>query len=232
MPPIEAKSVPPQVVTGRLITLLPDIAAALAFRLACYAAMTWLALWAELRPAPTVPDLLISGVPYIPWIDRVNYIAWLMLYVPLSATFLITLPARWVRYMFTGGVISLLRGVCIAVTGLGPANGSSGGAGMPGFRYNEAFIDLLSPVAIFGRGAAHLFLTKDMFFSGHTATTFLVVLYLWDRPRLRWLALAAHVIVVSTVVFSHLHYAIDILGAYAFTFAVFAYREWRPALQS
>jgi hypothetical protein len=27
---------------------------------------------------------------------------------------------------------------------------------------------------------------------------------------------------------AHLHYSIDVLGAWAFTFAIFALREWRP----
>ena len=30
--------------------------------------MIWLALWAEARPAPTVPDILISHIPYVLWV--------------------------------------------------------------------------------------------------------------------------------------------------------------------
>ncbi len=72
------------------------------------------------------------------------------------------------------------------------------------------------------------YLTKDLFFSGHTATTFLLVLYLWRFPRLRAPALAGHVLVVASVFLSHLHYAIDVAGAYAVAFAIFALREgWR-----
>jgi membrane-associated phospholipid phosphatase len=92
----------------------------------------------------------------------------------------------------------------------------------------DAYLDLLSPFGVFGRGAAHAYLTQDLFFSGHTATTFLLVLYLWDRPRLRLVALAAHGLIVASVLFSHLHYSIDVLGAYAFTFAIFTAREWSP----
>jgi hypothetical protein len=37
--------------------------------------------------------------------------------------------------------------------------------------------------------------------------------------------------VVLSVFLSHLHYAIDVAGAYAFTFAIFALREgWPPRL--
>lgn len=71
----------------------------------------------------------------------------------------------------------------------------------------------------------HAYLTKDLFFSGHTATTFLLLLYLWHRRRLRWVALAAHAIVVATVILAHLHYSIDIVGAWAITYCIFAWRE-------
>lgn len=204
------------------------VALALAFRLACYAAMTALALANEYRPAPTLPDALISTLPYLPWVDRLNYLAWLVLYLPLSAALLFGDVRRWGRYMVTGGLVSLARGVCIAVTGLGPPDPAHTGDGLAGRGFLEAFADLLSPVAVFAHGAARTYLTKDLFFSGHTATTFLMLLYLWNKPRLRWPALAAHVLVVSTVLFAHLHYTIDVLGAYAVTFSVFALREWRP----
>jgi len=35
-------------------------------------------------------------------------------------------------------------------------------------------------------------------------------------------------VVVATVFLSHLHYTIDVLGAYAVTFAIYAAREWAP----
>jgi membrane-associated phospholipid phosphatase len=61
------------------------------------------------------------------------------------------------------------------------------------------------------------------------ATTFLLVLYVWHDRRLRLIALAGHALMVASVFLAHLHYSIDVLGAWAFTFAIFALREWRPA---
>ncbi|MEI8257994.1 MAG: hypothetical protein WCJ30_20145, partial [Deltaproteobacteria bacterium] len=94
--------------------LLPAVAFAFAFRSLCYAAMTALALWNERRPAPTLPDLVLSHVPYIPWVSRLNYLAWLLLYMPIAFALLFTEPRRWVRYMVTGwlgghGVQQLLQ---------------------------------------------------------------------------------------------------------------------------
>lgn len=71
----------------------------------------------------------------------------------------------------------------------------------------------------------HLFLTRDLFFSGHTATTFLMLLYVMRAPRLRWWMGLAHVAVVVTLVYGHMHYTIDIIGAWAVTFTVFWLRE-------
>jgi membrane-associated phospholipid phosphatase len=72
------------------------------------------------------------------------------------------------------------------------------------------------------------YLTKDLFFSGHTATTFLLLLYVWPWRRLRAAALAGHVLVVASVFLAHLHYTIDVAGAYAIAFAIFALREGWP----
>jgi hypothetical protein len=200
----------------------------LAFRFACYAVMTALALWAEETRGPVLHDVLVSRLPYVPWIDRVNYVAWLVLYLPLAVVLLASEPRMWVRYMVTGGIVSLVRGVCIAVTVMGAPDPEHAGAGLGGKGYWEAYWELLSPIDVFANDSARAYLTQDLFFSGHAATTFLLVLYLWHRRGLRVWALVAHVVVVTTVMLSHLHYTIDVIGAWAFTFAVFALREWRP----
>ncbi len=212
-----------------ILALAPAIAGALAFRWAAYAAMTALALWAEMRPAPTVPDLLLERLPYVPWIDRWNYWLWLAVYLPLAALLLWREPRRWVRYMVTGGLVSLARGVTIALTGLGPPDPAHAGPGVGGLSYGQAFLELVSPLGVFQRGAIAAYLTKDLFFSGHVATTFLLWLYLRGRSRLAPAALAASLAVTASVLLSHLHYSIDVVGAWAVTFAVFVLREGWPS---
>lgn len=210
---------------GAVVAMWPAVAGALAFRYAAYAAMTAMALWAELRPAPALPDLVLSHVPYVPWVDRANYLLWLVAYLPLAAALLLRDPARWVRYMVTGGLVSLTRGVTIALTGLGAPAPGHPGAGISPDGYGRALLELLSPLGVFRRGAIAVYLTQDLFFSGHAATTFLLFLYLRDRRRLRWAALAGHLAVVASVLLSHIHYAIDVVGAWAVTFALYALRE-------
>ncbi|HEX9291873.1 MAG TPA: phosphatase PAP2-related protein [Anaeromyxobacteraceae bacterium] len=205
------------------------VAGALAFRGACYALMTAAAVWAEKRPAPGgLPDVVLGALPYVEGVARGNYVLWLALYLPLAVVFLATEPRRWARYMVTGGLVSLARGLCIALTGLGPPDPARAGPGLRDRGAVQAWLELVSPWGVFAHGSAQAYLTKDLFFSGHTATTFLLVLYLWPRKALRWIAIAAHLLVVTSVLLARLHYAIDVVGAWAVTFALFALREWAP----
>ena len=207
-----------------LAALWPALLGAVAFRYACYAAMTALALWNESRRAPTLPDTVLSVLPYVGWVARSNTLLWLALYLPLTLALLLADARRWVRYMITGGLVSLARGVTIALTGLGAPDPSLAGPGIGNRAFLEAFGELLSPLGVFARGSM-AYLTKDLFFSGHAATTFLLWLYLRDRRSLGRLALAAHAVAVASILLARLHYAIDVVGAWAVTFAIYALRE-------
>lgn len=213
-----------KVQTPRL-ALAARVAAVLALRLAGYAVMIALCLWAEGRPAPHLPDLLIDRIPYQAWVDRWNYWLLLLCYLPLSLAFLFRDPARFCRYNVTVALMSLCRGACICLTGLGPVRGPDVHAGLPGDVLVRAWLELLNPFGILLRDAPHLYLTKDLFFSGHTAAGFLILLYLWRDRLLRPLALVGHVLVVISIFLSHLHYSIDVVGAYAIAFSLYVLRE-------
>jgi len=200
------------------------------FRWVCFAVMILLALHGESRPAPRVPDLAIDNLPYIEIVDRYNYWFWLAAYGSMGLALLAVSPGRFSRFMVTGGLLSLIRGVCILFTGLGPLRGADINAvrlAEPGMLFT-AFFELIDPTGVLIRRSAHLYLTKDLFFSGHTATLFLVSLYLWRWPRLRIISMSLHFAVVATVFLGHIHYTIDVIGAWAITFSLFALREWRP----
>lgn len=218
-----------------LRALLPRLGIALGVRYAGWVIMMALALFAEGRPAPHLPDLIIDRLPYVEWLDRYNHYVLAAAYLPLSVGLFFVDPARFCRYNVSAGLLSIARGICIAATGLGPVRGSdvhadwfSGpqGAG----RYLQALWDLCSPTGLLLRDAAHLYMTKDLFFSGHTAATFLLLLYVWPYARLRGLMLLGHIVVVVSVFLAQLHYTIDVLGAYAVAYALFSWRERRARL--
>ena len=213
---------------------LPVVAAVL-FRYACFVAMLALSLWGEGRPAPHLPDLLLDHLPYVGLVDRYNHWLLTLAYIPLALALLVVDARRFVRYNVTSGLLSLLRGLCIATTGLGPVHTPDvhaglffDAAGRPRGDFWQALLDLSTPGGLFGRDAAHVYLTKDLFFSGHTGVTFLLLLYLWPHRRLRWLMLVGHLLVVASVLLAHLHYTIDIVGAYAIAFSLYALREGWP----
>jgi hypothetical protein len=198
----------------------------LLFRLVCYDVMVWMALLAESQPAPTLRDAVLEWVPYVELVARYNYLLWLFAYVPIALWLLVADGERFVRYMISAGLLALVRGVCIVATGLGPVVGPDVHAGMNDDARWQAFRHLVTPLGFFDTDTgARVALTKDLFFSGHTATTFLLLLYVWRWPKARTVMGVAHAAVVASVFLAHLHYTIDVIGAYAVTFSLFVLRE-------
>jgi hypothetical protein len=204
------------------------VAGALLLRYVAHSAMLLMALVAERRPAPTLPDAILDLVPRIGWVDRYNYHIWLVMYLPPAIVLGFRHLGPFLRFLVAGAIVSVTRGVCILLTGLGPVHGPDINAGMSWSSLFDAWFQLINPITTITGHAAHVHLTKDLFFSGHTATTFLLLLYCWRDPVLKWWTLASHVVVVATVFFSHLHYAIDVVGAWAIVFCAYALFEWTP----
>jgi membrane-associated phospholipid phosphatase len=72
-------------------------------------------------------------------------------------------------------------------------------------------------VELYGSG---LVLTRDLFFSGHTATLFLIALAL-PTARQRAFGLAVTTLVGVGVLFQHAHYSADVLAAPFFSYACY-----------
>lgn len=183
--------------------------------------MLGLALWNEARPAPTLPDWVLARVPRVEWIAHHNYHLWLLAYVPPALWLLRRNRARFLEFLWWGGWLSLLRGLCICATGLGPVDGVDVNAGLDAATRWQAWLTIVNPLGALTTDAPHVYLTKDLFFSGHTASTFLLWLYCRGERHLGPAALAAHLLTVGVVFTAHLHYTIDVLGAWAITYALF-----------
>jgi hypothetical protein len=217
---------------GRAARLLDSVPLALAWRYATHALMLALALWNERRPAPHLPDLVLDQLPRVEWIARHNYHLWLAAYVPIALLLWRRSRAQFLRFLWLGGVLSLVRGVCIPLTGLGPVHGLDANAGASCAQLWSAWLALVNPVTALTGDAAHVSLTKDLFFSGHVASTFLLWLACRRVAALGPWALAAHLVVVASVFLAHLHYTIDVVGAYAITWALWLACEARwPSAQ-
>ncbi len=65
----------------------------------------------------------------------------------------------------------------------------------------------------------------DLFFSGHTGLPFLFYLIFWHIKPLRYIFLSASIIFGVVVLLGHLHYSIDVLGAFFITYTIFHMAE-------
>lgn len=158
--------------------------------------------FAESMPyTPSVHDLLLDYLPTtdmnwistygIEWVIKFSYI-YTLIFLPKRIPFMIKAFAMF--KVFRGSFIVLLH------------------AGHPFGMIPDGFANVL--------GGTH-YLTKDLFFSGHTGYTFLAVFVFWDIKILRYLFIITAVSIGSTTLFMHDHYTIDFLAAFPITFTVF-----------
>lgn len=198
---------------------------AFTWRYICHSVMVFMSIIGEGIPAPTLHDRIISAIPLVPIIAKYNYHIWVLCYIPIAALFWKSDRNRFVEFLYAGGIVSLLRGFCIFLTNLGPVNGRDVNAGKTTSELISGWLQIINPFSALTTDALHIFLTKDLFFSGHTASTFLLLLYTWKYPRLRIPAIVGHILVVGVVFLSHLHYSIDVIGGWAVSFCVFIAAE-------
>lgn len=69
------------------------------------------------------------------------------------------------------------------------------------------------------------FMSEGLFFSGHTGLPFLMALVFWDKKTLRYIFIAASVFFGAVVLLGHLHYTIDVFGAYFITDGIYRISE-------
>lgn len=81
-------------------------------------------------------------------------------------------------------------------------------------------IPLLDPISNLFYGGKDAFITKDLFFSGHTSTQFLIFLCLPKKSDKIW-ALLATIAVGLMVLMQHVHYSMDVFAAPPLTYLVY-----------
>lgn len=193
---------------------------ALVARYACHALMLLVVLAHERVPAPALPDLVLAHVPYVASVARWNYLLWLLCYVPGAVWLGWRNRSLFLRFLLVDGLLALLRGLTIPLTSLGPVLGPDLNA-LHAFPLWSTWLSILNPVSAIVGNTAGIYLTKDLFFSGHVATTFLLYLFARRLGSVSWIYLLLNLFTTAMVFLAHLHYTIDVVGAYALTYCLF-----------
>lgn len=181
-----------------------------------------MAILAETRRGPKIPDLLHDWFPYIRSLDWYNSYGWFSLLIFSWLILLLFEKRAALLYLKTGALLSILRGVFIPLTNLGPP---LGGGASPAIQQSLSqgwdagfFLNQFLPVGIFwgaGQNSA-FYLTQDLFFSGHTAVTFLLALLPVEKRWIKIFFVMYHLLTVAVLLLTRIHYSIDIFAAYFF----------------
>jgi hypothetical protein len=158
--------------------------------------------WVEHRPGVVLPDRVLAAIPP----RDVTWVTFALVYAGIltSVAVLLPHPRRLLLGLQAYVVLLLLRMAVMWVTPLEAPPG---------------MIPLEDPlVQVLGTGPV---LTKDLFFSGHTSTAFLLALMAPGRTT-RAFFLAFTAAVATCVLWQHVHYTVDVLVAPVFAFASYA----------
>ena len=145
------------------------------------------------RKGAVLNDWLLARIPPHDVSVLIFALIWGMVLLILIRT--IKNPSIYITYCWTLIFVYIVRFVTLSVVALDPPPG---------------LIPLVDPLgSVFYGNAA---ITKDLFFSGHTATMVLIFLCL-ERRTDKIIALIAAFAVAYLLLVQHIHYTIDILAA-------------------
>ncbi|GAB4035017.1 phosphatase PAP2-related protein [Spirosoma jeollabukense] len=155
----------------------------------------------EQHTGPVLNDWLLNQLP--------PYDVSLVIFLVIWAAGLLILirsrrsPTIFLMFIYSYIIITLSRMISINLFPLNPPVG---------------LIPMVDPLtnAFYGK----VYITKDLFYSGHTSTIFLIFLCLRRRMD-RLVTFIGTLVVASLLLVQHVHYTIDVLGAFVFTYPLY-----------
>lgn len=168
------------------------------------AAFTRFVAWVEDRPGVVLDDPLLRRLPVL----DLNLPTFALIYgsLALALVLLVPRPERLLLAVRAYVLLVLMRMLVMALTPLDPPTG---------------IVPLADPL-VEGLGTGRP-LTRDLFFSGHVGTGFVLALSAPRGAARRLLGLATATVGACTLL-QHVHYTVDVVAA-----PVFAYVAWRGA---
>ena len=155
----------------------------------------------EARKGAALPDPILNLFEPV----DLTWLIFALIYVSLIAG-IISLAKNPKRLLFTVQLYILMVAVRIVAMYLLPLEPPA-----KMIVLNDPFVEY------FGTGQT---LTKDLFFSGHTATLFILYL-VSENKTMKIVFLISTIAVAVSVLFQHVHYSIDVFAAVFFTYACY-----------
>lgn len=154
----------------------------------------------ERREGPVLNDFILKYIPAQDFSIPIFIIIW-------SACLLVIIrsiqqPAIFLTVLFSLSVILITRMGSIYFLPLNPPRG---------------LIVLIDPLTSLTYGGRGIFITKDLFFSGHTSNIFMFYLCLQKRKDKAFLLLGS-ITVGILVLAQHVHYTMDVISAFIITY--------------
>ena len=160
--------------------------------------------YADRTPGYPVPDLILDQLPVV---DLEWLIVWgyLVLLAGAIVATLVYEPESFPFAVITVALFITIRAGFVTLTHLAPPSD----AAQPDF-----YFQILNRISF----------SNDLFFSGHTGFPFLAFLLIRKR-WVRYTFLASSIAMGAAVLFSHLHYSIDVFAAFFITYAIYKMSE-------
>ena len=175
--------------------------------------MSWIVLpsffqFLEQRPGALLDDPVLRILPAKDFSEIIFFLIYLSLLYLIGRS--VFSPAVFIRFINSYALLLLMRVATLYMVPLDPP---------------EGLIPMPDPWTPFFAGAQAL--TRDLFFSGHTSTAFLVFLSLTGKGE-KAVALAIVAVIALLLLFQHIHYTIDVVAA--IPFAYLCYRISKKAI--
>jgi PAP2 superfamily C-terminal len=113
-------------------------------------------------------------------------------------------PAIFLQAIYCVVILTLLRMLAIYLVPLDPPS---------------TIIAIKDPLTSLTYGGKDIFITKDLFFSGHTSNMLILALC-FEKKTDKFLGWLAAFLVGTLVLFQHAHYSIDVIAAFIITIPV------------
>lgn len=175
------------------------------FILAGFVANFYSGVYATEWAGNSVRDIILSNIPVFD-VDMIflygpvilwAFVLFLILYEPKRIPFVLKSLATFL----------FIRSVFVILTHIGP--------------FPDQVPVLMGPNNLLNR----FIFGGDLFFSAHTGAPFLMALVFWDNKFLRVLFIITSIFFGIIVLMGHLHYSIDVMGAFFITYTIYHISE-------